>query len=311
MDELDLLREFRRGAAAPSEDARRRASARLMKAIHGEHSRGSRVMRLIGKRRYSAVALAALAGATATALFVSAPWNESPGFLERAQAALTPSSETVLHYKWETTWTSEQFSCTVTHPPSEIWIDQTYPRRYRALLGHFRVAPSSDPRTEICSPGTPGEIGGDLTETPTLMFVPPDTLTFAPGQFRIAYDPVKMLREAISAGRAHHDGTTQLAGRTVERIRIDPPPPSDCRFPSCREPSYTYVDPETFYPVQTESPYGVIAPPGQAVTQFNIVERYPTFEYLPRTAANLALASIQAQHPDVTGPLHSKGSPNG
>ena len=42
MDELDLFREFRLGvAAAPSADAQRRASARLMNAIHGEHSRGS------------------------------------------------------------------------------------------------------------------------------------------------------------------------------------------------------------------------------------------------------------------------------
>ena len=62
------------------------------------------------------------------------------------------------------------------------------------------------------------------------MFVPPDTLSFAPLQFHIPYDPVTMLREAISAGHAHHDGTTQLDGRTVERIRIDPRPA--VRFPA-------------------------------------------------------------------------------
>ncbi len=31
-----------------------------------------------------------------------------------------------------------------------------------------------------------------------------------------------------------------------------------------------------------------------------VVDRYLTFEYLPRTAANLALADIRAQHPDAT-----------
>jgi hypothetical protein len=60
------------------------------------------------------------------------------------------------------------------------------------------------------------------------------------------------------------------------------------------------VDPETFYPVETHAP-GVMVEPG-GVVRFHVVIRYPMFEYLPRTAANLALTDIRAQHPDATGP---------
>jgi hypothetical protein len=34
----------------------------------------------------------------------------------------------------------------------------------------------------------------------------------------------------------------------------------------------------------------------------DLVFRYRTFEYLPRTAANVALTDIEAQHPNATGP---------
>ena len=93
----------------------------------------------------------------------------------------------------------------------------------------------------------------------------------------------------------------QLDGRTLRRIRIDPP--SDCLFPSCpRKPNYAYVDPETFYPVQFEcEDCGGIAPPGRPVLRLHMVTRFLTYEpLLPRTAANLALTDIQAQHPDAT-----------
>ena len=46
----------------------------------------------------------------------------------------------------------------------------------------------------------------------------------------------------------------------------------------------------------------LIAPPGRPVVRLHVVTRYLTFEYLPRTAANLALTDIEAQHPNATGP---------
>jgi hypothetical protein len=319
VDELDLFRDLRGGPVAPSDDVRRRASARLLAAIQSERASSAGSAPRLARRGYGVLAFAAaLVVVSATVLFL-APWTSSPGFLERAQAALTPSAGTILHYKWQETRSSTQFSCTVTERPSEIWIDQTHPRKYRALLGNghattvdqvallFGDGPATRdaPRKQICSRGRPAEIGGDLTERPTLMFFPPDWLSYAPLPYRSPYDPAGDLRAAISAGRAHHDGQTTLAGRTVERIRIDPP--SRCPVRSCGEPSFAYVDPETYDLVQTESPYALyVLRLGQPLRQFKIVARYLTFEYLPRTAANLALTDIVAQHPNAGGPFSKK-----
>jgi hypothetical protein len=209
----------------------------------------------------------------------------------------------ILHEKSEVTTTSTDPACTVVHGPSEIWIDEAPPYRYRVLVNDFPPDSAIGPRALACSSGTAAELGGTVGSGQTLRFVPPNTLTGLP--FRTILDPARLdpataLREAISAGTAHDEGRTQLGGRTLERIRIDPS--SDCPFPPCpREPGYAYVDPETFYPVQTESPQGFIAQSGGPVVRLHVVERIVTYEYLPRTSANLALTDIQAQHPNATG----------
>ena len=51
-----------------------------------------------------------------------------------------------------------------------------------------------------------------------------------------------------------------------------------------------YVDPVTFYPVEIHNP---------EFRGVSSVVRYLTFEYLPRTPANLELTDIRAQHPDA------------
>jgi hypothetical protein len=251
------------------------------------------------------LAAASLAIAAAVALIFTAPWTDSPGFLAKAQAALTPPAGTVLHYRWDMTSTSTDPACSVTRGPNEVWIDQTPPYRFRALLHGFPPDVSTNPRVEVCSSGMAYELGGtlepDCTATgcePNLRFVPPNTLKVPLLTFHIPADPVTMLREMISAGHAHHEGNTELDGRTLERIRIDPPP--KCSSPDCEpEPVYAYVDPETFYPIRVEGP-GAINPPGGPLLKFHVVDRYLTFEYLPRTATNLALTDIRAQHPNAT-----------
>lgn len=248
------------------------------------------------------LASAALSIAAAVTLLLTAPWSNSPSFLARAEAALTPPAGTILHMTWQVTSTSTDPACTVTYGPSEIWIDQAPPHRYRVLLNGLPPDPpkNEDWRALACASGTPSELGGAFDTYQTLRFVAPNKLRVNPLSFVLPPDLVTDLREAISAGRAHDDGKTQLDGRTVKRIRIDPP--SDCPDLSCpREPTYWYVDPETFYPVESDGP-AAIAPPGRPVVRLHVVTRYLTFEYLPRTAANLALTDIEAQHPNATGP---------
>src|SRR5262249_6516098 len=161
-----------------------------------------------------------------------------------------------------------------------------------------------DPRELACASGTASELGGALDWNQTLRFVPPNTLSLNPLQFVQPRDPVADLREAISTGHAHDEGKTQLAGRTVERISVDPR--SGCSCPG--EAVYWYVDPDTFYPVESDGP-GAIAPPGRPLVRLHVVMRYLSFESLPRTAANLALADIHAQHPDACGAPHCRTAP--
>jgi hypothetical protein len=247
-------------------------------------------------RRRAVLAVAVVAGAAVAALFVSSPWTTSPGFLERAQAALTPPPGSVLHMKFDHIFTSEAPACTST-ARLEFWIDTTPPHRYRAIL------PAPDPVSAApgalpCRKTTPAEFGGNSGE-PSLRFVPPNTLV--PGQalhVPVERDPFASVRKMIGEGRAHREGTTQLDGRTVERVRFDPPtscpPPAAGHCPT--EPEYGYFDPETLYPVAWDYARDPMFP------QWRNRWRFLAYEYLPRTDENLALTDIRAQHPDATVP---------
>ena len=309
MDELDVFRSFRAEVARPSTDAVDRAAARLNDAVqsrHGAYAPGRRL-------RAIAIALAVIVGAATVALFVSAPWKSSPGFLERAQAALTGPADTVLHYKWTETLTSVEFGCSTTGT-GEMWIDQTAPHQYRGIFPTFGAdspgdVMARDTRTLACSERRVAEIGGELDQPWTIMFVPPGTISAATATFRSASDPVAqfrdLVRQALASGRGHDEGKTELDGRTVQRIRLDPLPPSGCAGSSCPppRPSYAYLDPETFDPVQVETPDGftLVVGDGRFVV-LDTVQRFSTFEYLPRTPANLALTDLRAQHPEAKGP---------
>ena len=128
-----------------------------------------------------------------------------------------------------------------------------------------------------------------------LEYESPDTLIAPDLIFDVPTDPVAELREAIRAGRAYDEGRIKLRGRTVQRIRWECPPDEPC----ASRPSYTYVDPETYFPVQDVIVGGFRSGTGE---RFDIVVRYPEFEYLPRTPETLALTDIRAQHPNAIGP---------
>jgi hypothetical protein len=331
----DPVSELKRELVAAADRQNGHAAVRFRRAPPAGKVRRHRLL----------LASAAVSLAAAVALVIAATWSGSPTFLERAEAALTPPADTVLHMKWEVTSKFEPMSsrtdpaCSVIRGPNEIWIDLAPPHTYRAILDDLPAAGSS-PRSLACSSGTVREVGGkvDLACSPieqtncttqdTLEFEPPSTLNVSPLQFVLPPDPVTMLREAISAGNAHDEGRAQLNGRSVERVRIDAPRISDedvvsasaCAFPSCAF-GHVYVEPETFHPIEMRAPPLLVMPPpddgvvilppaghivgasgrfDDPVARIDVVDRYLTFEYLPRTEANLALTDIRAQHPDAT-----------
>jgi hypothetical protein len=275
----------------------------LLAAAERQH-RGAAVP--AGRRPLRGLLVAAtLVLAAVVALVFTSPWSSSPSFVERAEAALTPPAATVLHQKWEMTVTSTDPACTVTRGPNEIWIDQAAPHRYRALLNDLPdpELANADAATLACSEGIASELGGLLNSGETLRFVPPNRIEPMDDlRFMFPLDPVGDLRQWLAAGSAHDEGTVQLDGRTVRRIRIDPPTGDCSPLPACPdEPMYWYADPETYVPVETRGP-GYIHLPGRPLGQVQLVMRYLTFENLPRTEANLALTDIRAQHPNATGP---------
>ena len=158
-----------------------------------------------------------------------------------------------------------------------------------------------DPRALICEDKGTAEVGGTLDEvrgSGTVVFEPPNTLGEAPVHFGHPPDEVEKLVQAIAEGRAQDEGATQLDGRAVHRIRLDPDPPSECPYSSCPEdPAYVFVDAETFALVEVHG-HGLLLQPDGPIW-FRAIVRYETYEYLPRTPANLALTDIRAQHPDA------------
>jgi hypothetical protein len=277
------------------------AAIRRELEAEAEPSTGSAARMLRAARRRpgrTTVALAGVAVAAAAALFVGSPWKGSPGFLERAHAALAPQPGWILHMKWEATVTSEDPACTTTQG-FEVWIDAMPPHRYRAIVPDFpaqSIPATGDPGERYCATGLPTEVGGQTGRHPTLRFVAPNTLSTYHHTFSFPWDPTATFREAISEGRAHREGTTQRDGRTVERVRFDPP--TSCPVPRhCpTEPEYAYLDPETLDLVAYEFARDPTLP------GIRHVWRYLAYEYLPRTDANLALTDIRAQHPGATGP---------
>jgi len=254
---------------------------------------------------------AVVAVAAAVALFFTAPWSNSPGFLDRAAAALTPPDGTILHEKFAET--TSRIGCTATRT-AEIWIDERT-HRFRGLFHDpFGEKPLSiSPPPPVFKPGCRPETfeaGGVLGPRNALG---PDNklvrslvlLRFLPKQDKLVrippccqqsvladqVNPVPDLRRAIRAGLAHLQGSTKLHGRRVERIRIDPCPakslntsPSSCPdLVQLKGGGYAYVDPKTYYPVE--------------IRLAGDVTRFAEYEYLPRTTANLALTNIRAEHP--------------
>jgi hypothetical protein len=250
------------------------------------------------RRRWLLLAAATLVIATAASLLSTAPWSTSSSFVERAEAALKPPARSILHQKWTVTTTSFAYGCTVRHRPNESWLDQAPPHRYRLLL-NVPPPPATSRLALACGNPKGPELGGTLDSSTTLEFAPPNTL-LTRSRIGLPIDPVADLRQRLAAGTAHEAGRGTAWGRPVERIRIDPEP--GCSSQGCLwEPFEWWVDPKTLQPVGMMG-IGGMSEPGRRFIRLRVVGRFLAYDYLPRTAANLALTDIRAQHPSATMP---------
>ena len=253
---------------------------------------------------------AAVAVIGAAALFLTTPWSNSPRFLARAEAALTPPQDMILHAEL-----TETTDCSVRWT-AQIWVDERthtyrgrfhdpflpYPFRYFKLNqiskipcirgSTYEAGVVLGPRNVCC-----GRHNKLLRSYVPIRLVPPHRLLrlATPGAANPtifgtvpALNPVAELRRAIRVGRAHVLGRTKLNGRPVERILVDPCLPNKatpCPDTLTDSGGYAYVDPETYFPVEMH-----LFGDGSSI-------RFSRYEYLPRTATNLALTSLRAQHP--------------
>ena len=267
---------------------------------------GRRRLRVSLSRNRLLLTAATVAVAAATALFFTAPWKTRRGFSgERRRRSRRPPGS-ILHMKWELTPTSTDPTCTVTHGPNEIWIDQTAPHRYRVLLTILRRRRSARARVlgEAASSWDVRSVARRLLRPRK----PADPQVRAAehaerqhGAVVYPVDPVKDLRERSAQDAHMMRARRNLTGARSRRIRIDPP--SGCPDPSgCpRKPIYAYVDPETFFRSKSSARTAESSLyPANPSCDFHMVTRYLTFELLPRTDENLALTDIRAQHPDAT-----------
>ena len=315
IDELQRVKDFHSSQPPASEAARNAARSALAQAIavaEPQHRQaptpgyGRRFPRYVRAPRILPIGVA-VAATAAAALFITTPWSSSPDFLARAEAALTPPTDMILHAKLAQTtdscsvpWTAQYWADERTGRYRGLFRDGflPYPFRYFTLkeLHNNTCGTRVSPRYEA------GLVLGSrdvlfwsekrqkfVRSTVLLRFVPPNTLYRYPPQAitdlnlfgRVpALDPVAAVRTAIRDGRARDQGRTKLSGRAVERIRLDPCPPGKCMNEAG---GYAYVDPETYYPVEIDID-------GRTI-------RFFKYEYLSRTAVNLALTNIRAQHP--------------
>src|SRR5262245_39717846 len=110
------------------EDAiRRELEAEATALSNGWRARIVSAVRRSPKR--TTLAFAAIAVAAVSALFVTSPWKQSPGFLEQVEASLTPPEGMILHARWTITRTSLEYGCAVTLGPNEMWADLSPPYR--------------------------------------------------------------------------------------------------------------------------------------------------------------------------------------
>jgi hypothetical protein len=242
----------------------------------------------------------AFAGVTATALAaaalaVIAPWSGGPTLVERAEAALTPSHDAVVHLRLRysvrglperdpnltdivaESWTlsnGRQIRGTQAFQPGRITRRCTFePEGPPVLLeGGFRIDRTTGEETEYLFDPKIGVLE--------------QRSRFA-GQVISPYleNRPEALRSRLTEGVFTPTGATTVGGRPVQRLSGE----YDLRGQEVRETFY--VDADTFVPVRRET---TVESEGiRLVTTMDFL----LYEQLPATPENVELTSVTASHP--------------
>lgn len=272
-DELQVLRDFRSDTPHPDAATRRRI---YQAATRGAVSRRRR----IGSR---VAALGAAAGAAALTALVLLPGDDSSS-IARAAAALSPSGDTILHTVVVTT--SVDPDGTVSSSSTEAWRRNTTPYDQRSVEGGGRRLEEAtvggrpqyyDARTNTIHTGPAAAAPPNRSGAP--QGTPVNRLIRALVDARGSAELVPALRGLLSSGQAREDGRESIGGREAIRIVFSGTPVT------------LLVDAETYEPLQ----WSAVSDEGTRVTS-----RFETYELLPAAGANLALLSLEAQHPEAS-----------
>jgi hypothetical protein len=193
--------------------------------------------------------------------------------IEQAAAVLTQTDGGILHIV-ETT--------ELVRPDGEQETMSTETWRLTSAPNDERRIESRGPDLRFESGSVNGRPEYYDPQTNTLHVLPDDVAAppeVAPGRFDLNARMVDNMRELLGSGDAHEAGHETVDGREAIRIESD----VDTRT--------LLVDAETFEPIEWTG----VADDGTLTTT-----RITTFDMLPATPDNLALLSVQGQHPDAT-----------
>ncbi len=282
--------------------------------------------RAIQRLGRTGVAFAALAAA-ATALTLTTPWKAGPSLVERAAAAISAANSDQVIYE-RSTFTNvgprgKPFGLRrLPRHSSQLWVSGgAAPQTFRSLTqiliprliglkGKVIKAPSAPwgnaLRTLHSGPNTQ-EVGGRLGSRHVIeadVYQPEKNVivryTQAPTAISaISFDPIALIRNALTTGHAHAHGHAIIDGQNLQRIElamrdIDGTTGNATYFVDAQQKPVEIVFHHTR---DVRFPYLPIFDP---TVPGGVALRFTVFRYLPATPANRRLTSITAQHPTAT-----------
>lgn len=290
----------------------RRYEEELRRAVARDRRRAT------GRRRARRVGVAAIVAAAAALGVLTALPAGGGSLVDRAAAALREDSGTILHFevvgrrvtadgttvgwrqeRWQAGKRADarQVEWTSSGAPVESAVADGVPQLYDPATDTILVGRSkAEILPEVGQDGRQVKEGDDaaarklrdaLAKKASALGMPVDKTQVTAGKpeptpaasdAAPADDPFRAkILTLLKAGKAREDGHVAVGGRDAVRISLD-------------GGRATYlVDAETYAPIEYAATDG-----GGSVTL-----RFPVYERLPRTPANLALLSLRAQHPNA------------